>query len=318
MKPHLLFITILLIAFSSCENAIKDETVSDKETPENTTVAKDPVHAKVNNNITVNEIDDLIGYWVGWFLPDEKNNGDAYDNPNNIANDVMYWTRENKITVSVDTIRNDSVIGHSIVAGNVRPFRGSINQDDNSFNINASEPGDDKYDGTFSFSIEKNNDTIQGKWSAYKKVQTPKRKYSLTKQAFEYNPENKITNQFIDWLKTKSYKGYDEMGDLQGMEAYFATTGKAQTVNPSTDVLTEKEVEKFTKADIYVMRNSIYAKHGYSFKKRQLRIFFDRHDWYMPVHTNIKDELTDIEKQNIKLLLRYEKFAEEYYDEFGR
>jgi thioredoxin-related protein len=45
---------------------------------------------------------------------------------------------------------------------------------------------------------------------------------------------------------------------------------------------------------------------------------YDKHEWYIPVHTNIKEELTEIEKNNIKLLLIYEKNTEEYYDEFGR
>ena len=105
---------------------------------------------------------------------------------------------------------------------------------------------------------------------------------------------------------------------MEDVESYFTTTEKVTSVNPSVDLLTEDEVSKLTKADIYVLRNSIYAKHGYSFKKRALRVYFDSHDWYMPVHINIKNELTDIEKKNIKLLLRYEKYAEEYYDEFGR
>ena len=62
----------------------------------------------------------------------------------------------------------------------------------------------------------------------------------------------------------------------------------------------------------------IYVRHGYSFKKRPLRVFFDPQSWYIPVFNNIKNNLTDIEKKNIKLLLRYEKNAKEYYDSFGR
>ena len=67
-----------------------------------------------------------------------------------------------------------------------------------------------------------------------------------------------------------------------------------------------------------MLRNSIYARHGYSFRKRQLRAYFDKQDWYIPVHANIKSDLTEIEKKNIQLLLKYEEHAEEYYDEFGR
>ena len=47
-------------------------------------------------------------------------------------------------------------------------------------------------------------------------------------------------------------------------------------------------------------------------------IFDDYVDWYMPVKTNILADLTDLEKQNIDLLKRYENHAEKYYDVFGR
>ncbi len=314
MIKYIPSIFLLCFLFYSCENAIKDEASADKETPENLNV-EDPVHSQVNNNTTVNDLDDLTGYWVGWFLPDDN---DEYKNVKAVGDVSDFnWARENKITVSIDTIRNDSVIGHSIVAGNFRPFIGTIKTTDDSFVINTQEPGDDKYDGTFSFSINQSSDSIHGKWNAFKKVQTPKRTYSLIKKAFEYKPDAKIRNNFVDWLKTKTIKDEYE-GEWYEMESYFATTEKVTTLNPSTEKLRENQVSELKKADIYVLRNSIYAKHGYSFKKRQLRVFFDSHDWYMPVHVNIKSDLTEIEKQNIKLLLRYEKYAEEYYDEFGR
>lgn len=50
-----------------------------------------------------------------------------------------------------------------------------------------------------------------------------------------------------------------------------------------------------------------------------MRYFFDNYiDWYMPVNTDIRNSLTDIEKRNIELLKRYEEHAENYYDEYGR
>ncbi len=308
-------ILFALLFIVSCKNAIKDEVVTEKETPE-TKVEEiiEPIHAKANKNTTVSSKEDLIGYWVGWFMPDQERDYEDYV----ITGEHLVWKKENKITLSIDTIRNDSVIGHSIVAGNFRSFHGALKIEGRFYTINVKEPGDDKYDGTFTFSIEKNMDTLRGTWAAYKKIQTPKRKYKLNKRLFAYKPDVKLRNNFVDWLKSKTRKDEYIEGLIEDVGAYFATTQKVTELNPSVDTLTQKDVEKLTKADIYVLRNSIYAKHGYSFKKRALRVFFDSHDWYMPVHVNIKSELTDLEKKNIKLLLRYEKYAEEYYDEFGR
>ena len=72
------------------------------------------------------------------------------------------------------------------------------------------------------------------------------------------------------------------------------------------------------KGDLKIIRNTIYARHGYSFKNMPLRVFFDAQSWYIPMQIDIKSNLTRVEKENIKLLLRYEKNAVEYYDYFGR
>ena len=63
-----------------------------------------------------------------------------------------------------------------------------------------------------------------------------------------------------------------------------------------------------------LLRNIIFAKHGYAFKKRPLRIYFESQPWYIPVSTNVKNELTYIEKENIKTILRYEKYNEYHSD----
>ena len=71
--------------------------------------------------------------------------------------------------------------------------------------------------------------------------------------------------------------------------------------------------------DLEVMRNAIYARHGYSFQNREMRVFFDNYvSWYIPVSIDMTKQLTPIEKQNIELLKRYEKHAATYYDRFGR
>jgi hypothetical protein len=38
----------------------------------------------------------------------------------------------------------------------------------------------------------------------------------------------------------------------------------------------------------------------------------------MPVSTDVRNDLTDLEKKNIELIKRYEEHAEKYYDEYGR
>jgi len=67
-----------------------------------------------------------------------------------------------------------------------------------------------------------------------------------------------------------------------------------------------------------MMRQEIFARHGYCFSKKEFRQRFENEDWYVPDTTDIRGRLTDIEKKNIALIKRYEKYAEEYGDEYGR
>ena len=45
---------------------------------------------------------------------------------------------------------------------------------------------------------------------------------------------------------------------------------------------------------------------------------FEDKDWYIPNTVDVKKDLTEIEKKNISLIKRYEKYVEEYGDDYGR
>lgn len=66
------------------------------------------------------------------------------------------------------------------------------------------------------------------------------------------------------------------------------------------------------------MRNEIFARHGYCFNKKALRQQFETAEWYLPNAVDVTAQLTDIEKKNIVVIRRYEKYATEYGDDFGR
>ena len=77
-------------------------------------------------------------------------------------------------------------------------------------------------------------------------------------------------------------------------------------------------MENMKPADLRIMRNEIYARRGYSFKLADMREYFDKLDWYMPMAVDITTKLTHVEKENAALIKRYEKYTEEHYDDFGR
>jgi hypothetical protein len=240
------------------------------------------------------------GYYVGMFNAEE-------------LDDAKHPMFSNKINIALDAIDGAVLYGHSVVAGNSRPFYGSITPASaGQFQIVAHEPGDDQYDGVFTATLDSAQHTLSGTWLANsKRLAVTKRSYELTRMAFKYDPALALEPMEVELYSKRRDEGDTHRGE--------AVTEDAAKFNASVQPLKSKDVENLYKRDLEVMRNAIYARHGYSFQNRQMRDFFDNYvDWYIPVSTDITAELTDVEQQNIALLKRYEQHADSYYDHFGR
>jgi len=303
-----------LILFASCQEAIKKKPVQ-KEEPAvvNTSYLNSMEPRIVSNNLIIKDISDLIGYWVGDFEPDK----DEELIKNFMDTDESAWKFYKRLNLSIDSISGENIYGHSVVSGTRRPLNGSYKKEGDTYVFLLLEPGDDKFDGKFEFTINENDSEIVGTWKAFGKVKMFSRVYKLRKILFQYNASNELESRYIDGNKMKENKlMYEDEEYIE--ESYFSTSASVFDFNSSLEELNSKDVENLSKADIYILRNSIYARHGYSFKSAQLSSYFQEQSWYYPVKSDIKKELSKIEKNNISLLMRYEKNAEEYYDVFGR
>lgn len=201
----------------------------------------------------------------------------------------------NRLSILIDEIRDDKTFtAHSVSAGNQRTVTGTWEAVENGLHLIGSEPGDDPNDGSFDMML--NAEGLNGNWTPKNGKSMPKA-FTLVSTRFEYDPQlgqNEKKEQYVDL-------GYS---DFQK--------------NPSIDKLTTADVENLTQPHIRIIRNLVFARHGYSFKGKDLRLTFESYDWYTPVTNDVKDDLTELEKANIALLTRYEKYAEKHYDEFGR
>jgi hypothetical protein len=244
----LLYIGALL---SACNN--------DKKTGTEETKGKDTtVTTNIDMPPSVNPLEKLLGSYVGAF-------GD------------------NKITLLIIKAEGDSILGRSIVGGNDRPFAGTFTFDNGIYAVSAKEPGDDKDDGVFTFSINKDStDLVKGSWKANDPKRPLAKTYTLQRKKFEYKAD------VGSWPEA------------------------------SQRLLKADDIENLPKQELEFMRNEIFARHGYCFKKKNLRQQFEMEDWYVPNTVDIKGFLTDIEKQNIAMIKRYEKYAADYGDEYGR
>lgn len=297
----LIFSTIFLLLCTQC-NSIKNEKAN---------VAMDEAITITDGNLEMEDGGKLYGFWVGEFQMDFKD--DEWPEEEDVD-----FEFSKKINISIDRIEGEKIEGHSVVAGNYRPFSGSIKKDSGRYFVEVKEPGDHPNDGMFKFQM---NDTmLYGTWTAYNRKDSVQRIYELKRRIFKYDPNIMLENirTYVDYKKSReAYIKFSEEDSF--LADYHATsTEKIYEVNASNTILSDDDVSNLKKGDLLIIRNAVYARHGYSFKNKALRIFFDAQDWYIPVNSDIKDELTETEKSNIQLLMAFEKNAEEYYDYFGR
>jgi hypothetical protein len=59
--------------------------------------------------------------------------------------------------------------------------------------------------------------------------------------------------------------------------------------------------------DLDVMRNEIFAEYGFIFKSPKWKQYFEKQPWYKPRFDNVDDQLTEIDKYNIKFILDYQR-----------
>ena len=93
----------------------------------------------------------------------------------------------------------------------------------------------------------------------------------------------------------------------------YRRAGHPQPVGdyPETAIrrLTYTDIAGKSKRQLRLMRNEIYARHGYRFDS-DLRTHFDQKSWYKPMTTNGKDlyhnHFSAIERYNVKFIRRYE------------
>ncbi len=75
----------------------------------------------------------------------------------------------------------------------------------------------------------------------------------------------------------------------------------------SVSRLTPADISSLQTSELRILRNAVYARHGYRFKSADLRDFFGRYRWYTPSKNVVSDsELSQTEQANIMLIKSYE------------
>ena len=72
-------------------------------------------------------------------------------------------------------------------------------------------------------------------------------------------------------------------------------------------LITESELSSYNKEELSIMRNEIYARHGYIFKRADLKEYFSQKTWYNPRYSSVDKFLSKIETTNVQTILKVEK-----------
>lgn len=76
---------------------------------------------------------------------------------------------------------------------------------------------------------------------------------------------------------------------------------------PSDSVLiTEGELEKLDDKTVELIKNEIYARHGYIFTNRALKKYFESFNWYEPSEEYSPNLLNPTEKANLKTIKKFQ------------
>ena len=80
-----------------------------------------------------------------------------------------------------------------------------------------------------------------------------------------------------------------------------------QFIQASTRILGKEDLSTTTKTDLKLMRNEIFARYGLKFiAGGEMDQYFKKQDWYRAQYDNVDQFLTNIEKENIRLIKELE------------
>lgn len=104
---------------------------------------------------------------------------------------------------------------------------------------------------------------------------------------------------------------FSDKGSTEEIDYTNEDIEKAAFLFPSDSVLiTEGELEKLDDKTVELIKNEIYARHGYIFTNRALKKYFENFNWYEPSEEYSPNLLNPTEKANLKTIKKFQSREE--------
>ena len=91
-----------------------------------------------------------------------------------------------------------------------------------------------------------------------------------------------------------------------GNEKANSTKPGGKFPRASEVLLTEYDLKGMSKEDMKMMRNEIFARHGYIFKSPAMNAYFERQGWYKGQFMDVNDKLSTLERENVIFIKNHE------------
>lgn len=122
--------------------------------------------------------------------------------------------------------------------------------------------------------------------------------------------ENKDDRTTDETDKNEEVEINDTLSDKdtgEGVDYTDEEEAKDAFLFPSDSVLiTDEELEKLDDKKIELIKNEIYARHGYIFTNQALKKYFESFSWYKPNDDYSPKLLNQTEKANLKIIKKFQ------------
>lgn len=119
--------------------------------------------------------------------------------------------------------------------------------------------------------------------------------------------ENDIADETPEEQEIETKGTFSDKGSTEEIDYTNEDIEKDAFLFPSDSVLiTEGELEKLDDKTVELIKNEIYARHGYIFTNRALKKYFESFNWYEPNEEYSPNLLNPTEKANLKTIKKFQ------------
>ena len=127
--------------------------------------------------------------------------------------------------------------------------------------------------------------------------------------SYDYDAQRhvlKVTNSTIGFDEKSQEEFTTDVISFYLLEEDGTFTSGRKYPQVSKEYLEASSLASYSKDELKIMRNEIFAVHGYVFKSEPVKSHYSAMRWYKPQFENVDDLLNSFEKANVKIIRQVE------------